>query len=97
VAKDDVDRNGELTSRGCYRSLSSPRRKANTCVFLSVPSLRFSPQLLVTFFNLLYLLIVFDVIRNPWFYAFTDVTDTFICKYCCADAFCSFMNPATSS
>ena len=34
--------------------------------------------LLVTFFNLLYLLIVFDVIRNPWFYMFTDVTDNFM-------------------
>jgi hypothetical protein len=30
--------------------------------------------LLVAVFNLLYLLIVFDVIRNPWFYIFTDVT-----------------------
>ena len=35
-------------------------------------------SLLVTFFNLLYLLIVFDVIRNPWFYIFTDVTDQFM-------------------
>lgn len=35
-------------------------------------------SLLVTVFNLLYLLIVFDVIRNPWFYIFTDVTDTFM-------------------
>jgi len=34
--------------------------------------------MLVTFFNLLYLLIVFDVWRNPWFYMFTDVTDTFM-------------------
>lgn len=35
-------------------------------------------SLLVTFFNLLYLLIVFDVLRNPWFYIFTDVTDNFM-------------------
>jgi hypothetical protein len=35
-------------------------------------------SILVTFFNLLYLLIVFDVWRNPWFYIFTDVTDTFM-------------------
>ena len=34
--------------------------------------------MLVTFFNLLYLLIVFDVVRNPWFYIFVDVTDTFM-------------------
>jgi len=34
--------------------------------------------LLVTFFQLLYLLIVFDVIRNPWFYMFTDVSATFL-------------------
>ena len=32
---------------------------------------------LVTFFQLLYLLVVFDVIRNPWFYMFTDVSATF--------------------
>lgn len=35
-------------------------------------------SLLVTFFNLLYLLIVFHVLRNPWFYIFTDVTDNFM-------------------
>ncbi|KAL7529734.1 hypothetical protein ACHAWF_008284 [Thalassiosira exigua] len=34
--------------------------------------------LLVSCFNLMYLLIVFDVIRNPWFYIFTDVTDQFM-------------------
>jgi len=33
---------------------------------------------LVTFFNLLYLLIVYDIWRNPWFYIFTDVSDTFM-------------------
>ena len=33
---------------------------------------------LVAFFNLLYLLIVFDVYRNAWFYIFTDVSDTFM-------------------
>lgn len=33
---------------------------------------------LVAVFNLLYLLIVFDVIRDPWFYIFTDVTDNFM-------------------
>ena len=33
---------------------------------------------LVAVFNLLYLLIAFDVIRNPWFYIFTDVTDNFM-------------------
>ncbi|EJK72778.1 hypothetical protein THAOC_05655 [Thalassiosira oceanica] len=37
-----------------------------------------SGTLLVTIFNLLYLLIVFDVIRNPWFYMFVDVTDNFM-------------------
>ncbi|CAB9496879.1 Folate-Biopterin Transporter (FBT) Family [Seminavis robusta] len=35
-------------------------------------------SLLVAFFNLLYLLIVFDIYRNPWFYIFTDVSDTFM-------------------
>ena len=35
-------------------------------------------QMLVTFFNALYLLIVFDIVRNPWFYIFMDVTDTFM-------------------
>lgn len=35
-------------------------------------------SMMVTFFNLLYLLIVFDVWRNPWFYIFTDVSDTFM-------------------
>lgn len=34
--------------------------------------------LLVACFNLLYLLIVFDVVRNSWFYMFTDVTDNFM-------------------
>jgi hypothetical protein len=29
----------------------------------------------VTVFNLMYLLIVYDIIRNPYFYMFTDVTD----------------------
>jgi hypothetical protein len=38
-------------------------------------------QMLVTIFNLMYLLIVYNVIRNPYFYMFTDVTDTFMCKY----------------
>ncbi|KAL3915634.1 MAG: hypothetical protein SGILL_005555, partial [Bacillariaceae sp.] len=33
---------------------------------------------MVNFFNLLYLLIVFDILRNPWFYIFTDVSDTFM-------------------
>jgi hypothetical protein len=37
-------------------------------------------QMLVTVFNFLYLLIVYDFIRNPWFYMFTDVSDTFMCK-----------------
>ena len=35
-------------------------------------------SLLVAFFNLLYLLIVYDIYRNPWFYMFTDVSDTFM-------------------
>lgn len=35
-------------------------------------------SMLVTLFNLMYLLIVFDVLRNPWFYMFTDVSATFI-------------------
>jgi len=35
-------------------------------------------SMLVTIFNLLYLLIVFDIVRNPWFYMFMDVTDTFM-------------------
>ena len=34
--------------------------------------------MLVTIFNLLYLLIVFNIVRNPWFYIFMDVTDTFM-------------------
>mmetsp|Transcript_15892 Transcript_15892/g.39459 ORF Transcript_15892/g.39459 Transcript_15892/m.39459 type:complete len:680 (+) Transcript_15892:521-2560(+) len=33
---------------------------------------------MVSVFNLLYLLIVYDVIRNPWFYIFIDVSDTFM-------------------
>lgn len=33
---------------------------------------------LVTFFNLLYFIIVFDFWRNVWFYIFTDVTEKFI-------------------
>jgi len=33
--------------------------------------------ILVAVFNLLYLLIAFDILRNPWFYIFTDVTDNF--------------------
>ena len=35
-------------------------------------------SLVVTTFNLMYLLIVYDVVRNPWFYMFTDVSATFI-------------------
>jgi len=35
-------------------------------------------SLLVTFFNLLYLLIVYNVLRNAWFYIFTDVSATFM-------------------
>ena len=34
--------------------------------------------ILVAVFNLLYLLIAFDVLRNPWFYIVTDVTDNFM-------------------
>ena len=33
---------------------------------------------LVTLFNCMYLLIVYDIYRNPWFYIFTDVSDTFV-------------------
>jgi len=33
---------------------------------------------LVTCFNGLYFLIIFDVLRNPWFYIFTDVSSKFI-------------------
>jgi len=33
---------------------------------------------MTTFFNFLYLLIVYDIMRNAWFYAFTDVSATFI-------------------
>jgi hypothetical protein len=35
-------------------------------------------SIMVAFFNLLYLLVVFDIYRNPWFYIFTDVTDNFM-------------------
>jgi len=35
-------------------------------------------SILVTIFNLLYILIVYDIMRNPWFYMFTDVSATFI-------------------
>ena len=35
-------------------------------------------SIVVTIFNLMYLLIVYDIIRNPWFYMFTDVSATFI-------------------
>jgi len=35
-------------------------------------------SMLVTFFNVLYFLIVFDIFRNPWFYIFTDVTQSFM-------------------
>ena len=33
---------------------------------------------MVTLFNTLYLLIVYDIIRDPWFYIFIDVSDTFM-------------------
>jgi hypothetical protein len=46
--------------------------------FCSIPQLLLFGTLLFTFFQLLYLLIVFDVIRNPWFYMFTDVSATFM-------------------
>jgi len=35
-------------------------------------------SLVVTMFNVLYFLIVFDIIRNPWFYIFTDVSAQFM-------------------
>lgn len=34
--------------------------------------------LVMVFFDLLYFLIVFDVIRNSWFYIFTDVSENFV-------------------
>jgi hypothetical protein len=37
-------------------------------------------QMLVTIFNGMYLFIVYDVVRNPYYYMFTDVSDTFMCK-----------------
>jgi hypothetical protein len=37
--------------------------------------------MLVTVFNGMYLLIVYDIIRNPWFYMVTDVSDTFMCTF----------------
>lgn len=40
---------------------------------------------LVAVFNLLYLLIVFDVIRDPWFYIFTDVTGE-LSRFCMNNA-----------
>lgn len=33
---------------------------------------------MVTVFNAMYLLIAFDIYRNPYFYMFTDVSDTFL-------------------
>ena len=45
---------------------------------LSWRKLVWAGSMLVTLFNLLYLLIVFDILRNPWFYMFTDVSATFI-------------------
>merc|ERR1712176_1537732 len=35
-------------------------------------------SMLCIFFNVLYFLIIFDVIRSPWFYIFTDVSSTFM-------------------
>jgi hypothetical protein len=37
--------------------------------------------MLVTIFNGMYLLIVYDIIRNPYFYMFTDFSDTFMCTF----------------
>eukprot|EP00568_Trieres_chinensis_P014751 CAMPEP_0183324132 /NCGR_PEP_ID=MMETSP0160_2-20130417/76228_1 /TAXON_ID=2839 ORGANISM="Odontella Sinensis, Strain Grunow 1884" /NCGR_SAMPLE_ID=MMETSP0160_2 /ASSEMBLY_ACC=CAM_ASM_000250 /LENGTH=457 /DNA_ID=CAMNT_0025491653 /DNA_START=104 /DNA_END=1480 /DNA_ORIENTATION=- len=38
----------------------------------------FSGSMLVTSFNLLYFIVVFDIWRNPWFYIFTDVSASFM-------------------
>jgi hypothetical protein len=48
------------------------------CLGFSWRKMMWVGKVMVTVFNLLYLLIVYDVIRNPWFYIFTDVSDTFL-------------------
>jgi len=48
------------------------------CLGFSWRKMMWIGSIMVTFFNCLYLLIVYDVIRNPWFYMFTDVSDTFL-------------------
>ncbi len=58
-----------------FVSLSYVRKYA---LHISWRKLVWNGSILVTFFNLLYFIIAFNLWRNVWFYIFTDVTEKFM-------------------